>query len=75
MIACLGIFFVRAKQKDETPSFKTPLYPILPVIFIGVVAWFIYKNAFSENPSAYFGLLIIPIGLIFYFVYRAIGKK
>ena len=75
MIACIGIFVVRYKQKDEKPSFKTPLYPILPIIFIGVVAWFIYMNAISDNPSAYFGLLIIPIGLIFYFFYKKFGRK
>jgi APA family basic amino acid/polyamine antiporter len=75
MIACIGIFVVRHKQKDEKPSFKTPFYPILPIIFIGVVAWFIFMNAKSENPSAYFGLLIIPIGLIFYFFYKKFGRK
>jgi APA family basic amino acid/polyamine antiporter len=75
MLACIGIFVVRSKQGKSTDGFKTPLYPILPILFIGIVAWFIYANATSNNPSAYLGLLAIPIGIVFYFIFKARKNK
>ncbi len=75
MLACIGIFVIRAKKGKATEGFKTPLYPVLPILFIAIVAWFIYANATSDNPSAYFGLLAIPIGMIFYFIFKRLKKK
>ncbi len=70
LAACFGIFIVRRKMKGQEVGFKTPLYPILPIIFCVVVAWFISMNAISEDPAAYFGLMVIPIGVVLYFVFR-----
>ncbi len=70
LAACFGIFIVRGKMKDQEVGFKTPLYPILPIIFCVVVAWFISMNAISEDPAAYFGLMVIPIGAVLYFIFK-----
>jgi APA family basic amino acid/polyamine antiporter len=70
LIACIGIFFIRAKYKDETPGFKVPLYPILPILFIVVVGWFIYKNALADKAEYYAGLSVIPVGIIFYYIFK-----
>lgn len=75
LLTAIGIFVVRWKNKGDHSGFRAPLYPVLPIIFIAVVGWFIYMNALTDNPSAYFGLLIIPVGAIFYFVYKALRKK
>jgi preprotein translocase subunit YajC len=61
------------KKMGQTDGiFKSPLYPVLPILFIAVVAWFIVKNALSDDPAAYFGLMVIPIGAVVYFI---IGRK
>lgn len=75
LATCAAIFLVRRKNKEENNGFKTPLYPILPIIFCTVVAWFIYMNAESKNPAAYFGLLVIPIGAIVYFFFKRSNTK
>jgi APA family basic amino acid/polyamine antiporter len=75
MLACIGLFLIRKRGGMDDTGFRTPLYPILPALFIGVISWFIYANATSENPSAYFGLLAIPIGLIFYYVFKMAKKN
>lgn len=75
LIACAGIFIIRKKYKDEPPSFKTPLYPILPILFILIVGWFIFMNAMADKVEYYAGLLVIPVGIIFYYSYRSITKK
>lgn len=71
MLACAGIFIFRSKRKgNEEGIFRSPLYPVLPLLFIGVVCWFIVKNAMSDDPAAYLGLLVIPVGAIIYFIFR-----
>jgi basic amino acid/polyamine antiporter, APA family len=71
LLACIGIFMVRAKYKDQEASFKVPFYPILPLLFIAIVGWFIYKNAMADKPEYYAGLLVIPVGVVFYYVFKA----
>lgn len=75
LIACIGIFVIRTKYKNEPVSFKTPLYPILPIVFIAIISWFIFKNALADKAEYYAGLLVIPVGIIFYYSYRAVTKK
>lgn len=75
MLACIGLFIIRQKTKEKADSFKTPLYPVLPAIFIVVIGWFIYANAISDDPAAYFGLLAIPFGVIFYFIFKSQKKS
>jgi amino acid transporter len=70
MAAAAGIFIVRSRQKEKHTGFSVPLYPVVPALFCLVVGWFIYKNAVSDNPAAYYGLLVIPIGALVYFIFR-----
>ena len=70
MLACIGIFIIRKKHGTANDGFKTPLYPVLPILFISIIAWFVYKNATSDDPSAYFGLIAIPVGIAFYYIFR-----
>lgn len=76
LMACVGIFFIRLKYRDEKPAFTTPLYPILPLIFIGVIGWFIAMNIFAEKAEYYAGLAVIPVGvLLYYFSFRGGDKS
>jgi basic amino acid/polyamine antiporter, APA family len=68
--ACVGIFLVRAKYKHEKPAFRTPRYPILPLLFIAIIGWFISKNALADKLEYYAGLAVIPVGIAFYFIYK-----
>jgi APA family basic amino acid/polyamine antiporter len=67
LMACIGIFFIRAKYKDEEPAFKVPLYPVLPILFIAVIGWFIAMNVFAERVEYYAGLAVIPVGIVLYY--------
>ena len=74
-LACSGIFVFRIKKMGQTDGiFKSPLYPVLPVLFIAVVAWFIVKNALSDDPAAYYGLLVIPLGAVVHFVMKTLKR-
>jgi len=75
LAAAAGIFIVR-RRKSALPhtGFSVPLFPLIPVLFCLVVGWFIWANAISERPEAYFGLLVIPLGALVYFFFRKKSK-
>jgi len=75
LLACIGIFFIRFRYKDDQPAFRVPLYPVLPLIFIGIVGWFIVMNVFAERVEYYAGLAVIPIGVLMYFFAFGGGKN
>jgi APA family basic amino acid/polyamine antiporter len=84
LLACTSIFIVRfrisAKKKDsaagneekaiESKIFKTPLYPLVPILFVVIVGWFISKNIFAESAEVYAGLLVLPFGILFYYIFK-----
>jgi APA family basic amino acid/polyamine antiporter len=75
LLACIGIFLVRRKYRDQQVAFKTPLYPLLPMLFIAVIGWFVFMNASSEDKAAYYGLLVIPVGFLVYLLFKALDKS
>jgi APA family basic amino acid/polyamine antiporter len=75
LITCVGIFRIRKKESHLNAPFKVPLYPILPLVFISIVGWFIIQNAIADKPEYYAGLAVIPIGLIVYYIFRHTSKS
>ena len=71
LVACLGIFVVRRKYSDQAPAFKVPLFPLTPLLFIAVIGWFIFKNALADKAEYYAGLLVLPIGVLLYYVFKS----
>jgi APA family basic amino acid/polyamine antiporter len=70
LAACIGIFMVRKKYPNDTPPFRVPFYPILPMIFIAVIGWFIFKNALADKAEYYAGLTVLPIGVVVYYLFK-----
>jgi APA family basic amino acid/polyamine antiporter len=70
LFTCLSIFIVRIKHRGVRAPFQSVLNPFLAVIFCVVVGWFITKNVRADNPAAYFGLLLLPIGALVYLGFR-----
>jgi APA family basic amino acid/polyamine antiporter len=71
LITCIGIFKIRQQETKEKPAFMTPLYPLLPIVFIACVGWFIYKNALADKAEYYAGLAVIPVGVVAYYIFKS----
>lgn len=70
-LAAFSIFYFRIKWKDQTASsFKTPLYPIVPLIFIGISLWFVIYTLIGKPEQAWAGILLLVTGLPVYFLGR-----
>jgi APA family basic amino acid/polyamine antiporter len=70
LTACVGIFIVRKKYAHEEAPFRVPFYPVIPLLFIAVIGWFIFKNALADKAEYYAGLAVIPVGVFVYYLFK-----
>ncbi len=67
-LTVLGIFILRYKHKNIKTSYKTFLYPVTPLLFLGILL-FILTYIMIEKPlESMYGLGTVALGLIFYFI-------
>ena len=74
-LTVFGVFILRFKHKNIKPEFKTPLYPVTPILFLLISGWilfFIFKNKTEES---LFGLGTVAIGFIFYWLSEKFNKE
>ncbi len=67
-LTVFGVFILRTKHKNIQTSFKTPFYPVTPILFLLINGWilfFIFKNKTTES---LFGLGTVALGLIVYWL-------
>lgn len=65
-----GLLYVRFKNRNvrQELCYKTPLFPIPPLIFIGVEVWMLYYLATDRPTESIYGFLTVLSGLIIYFI-------
>ena len=66
-----SLFVLRRKLPAAPRRYRTPGYPVLPALFVLVATWLVL-NALSSTPvESAAGLLLMALGLPFYFYFRA----
>jgi APA family basic amino acid/polyamine antiporter len=73
-IGVATIFWYRRQRAAEV-AFRVPGYPLLPLIFIGVVAWVVVSSMLDKPLNAGIGLLIIVAGAPVYFIWRRLFSR
>ena len=64
----LGIFVLRWQQPDLPRPYKTFLYPLPPLIYLTLTGWTLTFVIISRPVEGLFGLGIIILGLVFYYL-------
>ena len=64
----LGIFVLRWQQPDLPRPYKTFLYPLPPLIYLTLTGWTLTFVIISRPVEGLFGLGIIVLGLVFYYL-------
>jgi APA family basic amino acid/polyamine antiporter len=64
----LGVFVLRRKQPDLPRPYKTFLYPLTPLIYLALTGWTLYFVMVNRPVEGLFGIGIIVIGLVLYFL-------
>jgi APA family basic amino acid/polyamine antiporter len=60
------LFWYHRHQSHEPVSFRVPLFPLLPLVFLAAVLWIVAVTAWDHPADAGMGLLITLLGLPVY---------
>jgi APA family basic amino acid/polyamine antiporter len=64
----LGVFVLRYRQPELPRPYKTFLYPLPPLIYLALTGWTLYFVLVNRPVEGLFGLGIITLGLVLYFL-------
>ncbi len=64
----LGVFVLRHKQPELPRPYRTFLYPLPPLLYLALTGWTLYFVLINRPVEGLFGLGIITLGLVLYFV-------
>lgn len=70
----LTLFWYRHRE-DTQASFRVPGYPLLPLIFVGVVAWVVTQTLLDKPLQAGIVLLVMIAGVPVYLVWRRLFSR
>lgn len=75
MLGAVGVFILRKKMPDTPRPYKVWGYPIVPAVFIIFSLLFLVNSLISDSEDAAMGLILILIGLPFYFYWKYLARK
>jgi APA family basic amino acid/polyamine antiporter len=61
-----ALFVLRHRRPDLPRPYRVPLYPLTPLIFLGVTGWTLVYVLRSQPAEGLFGLSLVLAGLLFY---------
>jgi basic amino acid/polyamine antiporter, APA family len=65
-----ALFYLRRIKPDLPRPYKAWGYPVLPMIFIGVVLWMVYHETRQDPFAAAAGMAMISLGVPIYLYFR-----
>ena len=70
-LAAIALFIFRKRNPVSGDSdYKTPLYPVTPLIFIGISVWFLVSTLIGRPIQTLAGLSLMVIGLPVYYYFK-----
>ena len=72
-LACavgVATLFWYRRHDDEAIRFRVPVYPLLPLVFVAVIACVVFATMRDNPVNAGIGLIIIAAGVPVYFIWR-----
>lgn len=69
-----GVFVLRRKMPDAERPYRVLWYPVVPALFILVAVWLVINTLWASPVESGAGLLLIALGLPFYFYFRRAGR-
>jgi amino acid transporter len=61
-LIAISIFVFRRRHPDYAPPYRVPLYPVLPIIFIGTCLWMLYSSLAYTGTGALVGVAVLAVG-------------
>ena len=73
-ITVASLFVLRQKNTPH-PTYKSPLYPVLQILFILISTWMVFYMIADRPLESIWGLSNLLIGLITYFISMHLSRK
>ncbi|TFH49118.1 MAG: amino acid permease [Bacteroidia bacterium] len=74
-LGAFSIFIFRRRMTESSTGYRTPWYPVTPLIFFFIGVWFVINTLISMPLQSGAGLVIILIGLPVYFWFKKNRKS
>ena len=68
-----SLFILRNKLPAAPRRYRTPGYPVVPSLFVLVALWLVVNTVTEYPVESVAGLVLMALGLPFYFLFRASG--
>lgn len=69
-LAGASVFILRRKQPELQRPYKTLGYPVTPIIFVAIAAWFVLNTLVEQPRQAGAGLGFLALGVPVYFFWK-----
>ena len=69
-LAAAAVFVFRRRWPDAERTARVPLYPLTPLFFVGMSAWFVAMTLFQRPAQAWAGLAFLALGVPVYYYWR-----
>ena len=67
-LTVFGIFILRRKYKHLVITYRTPLYPFTPLVFLIIILWVLINIVMEKPTESLYGLITVVAGLAIYFL-------
>ncbi len=71
----LGVFVLRWRQPELERPFRTWLYPLTPLVFLGITGWTLLYIVLQRPVEAMISVGIVVSGALFYLLSRRVGEQ
>lgn len=71
----LGVFVLRWRRPELERPFRTWLYPLTPLVFLGITGWTLLYIVLQRPIEAMISVAIVVSGALFYLVSRRFGEQ
>lgn len=65
-LSVLASIVLRFRRPDEPRPFRVPLFPLVPILFLALYGWFLWRIGFDHPVETGIGLGVIFAGLVVY---------
>jgi basic amino acid/polyamine antiporter, APA family len=69
-LAAASVFVFRKRLPDAERLARVPLYPLTPLFFVGMSAWFVVVTLVQRPAQAWAGLAFLALGVPVYFYWK-----
>lgn len=71
----LGVYVLRLRQPQLARPYRTPGYPLTPLVYLAISGWTLYFVTLNKPFEALAGLGIVASGLLFYWVSVTFSRR